>query len=156
MLQLGTDQRHADQTHLADVAQDLRADQTRTGPTLSTQSPWSLSSLSLQFPPSLLYQSFPSLAHLQDVGRATYVGVTDDEALAAFQALARAEGIIPAFESAHAVAHALSLAEAATVETVIVVNLSGRGDKDISQAVRLLRSGEKAGDQAVKLVNGAA
>ncbi len=80
----------------------------------------------------------PEHAHLQAVGRAEYVGATDEEALTAFQELARAEGIIPAFESAHAVAHALKLARAARVETVLLVNLSGRGDKDMEQAQRLL------------------
>lgn len=80
----------------------------------------------------------PEHAHLKDSGRAEYVGVTDAEALKAFGRLARAEGIIPAFESAHAVAQALKLAEAATVPTILVVNLSGRGDKDMEQAQRLL------------------
>ena len=76
----------------------------------------------------------PEHAHLKDSGRAEYVGVTDREALDAFALLARSEGIICAFESAHALAHALKLAEAATEETLLVVNLSGRGDKDMVQA----------------------
>jgi tryptophan synthase beta chain len=80
----------------------------------------------------------PEHAFLKDSGRADYVGVTDAEALAAFARLARKEGIICAFESAHALAHALKLAEAATDETVLIVNLSGRGDKDMEQARRLL------------------
>jgi tryptophan synthase beta chain len=80
----------------------------------------------------------PEHAHLKDSGRAEYVGATDREALDAFALLARSEGIIPAFESAHALAHALKLAEAATEETLLVVNLSGRGDKDMEQAQRLL------------------
>ncbi|HYW17405.1 MAG TPA: tryptophan synthase subunit beta [Allosphingosinicella sp.] len=80
----------------------------------------------------------PEHAHLKDSGRADYVGVTDREALAAFALLARSEGIICAFESAHALAQALKMAEAATGETVLVVNLSGRGDKDMEQARRLL------------------
>jgi tryptophan synthase beta chain len=84
----------------------------------------------------------PEHAHLKESGRASYVGVEDANALAAFQALAQAEGIIPAFESAHALAHALELAEAATDETVIMVNLSGRGDKDMAQAVKLLKGAE--------------
>jgi tryptophan synthase beta chain len=84
----------------------------------------------------------PEHAHLKESGRATYVGVEDVAALAAFQALAQTEGIIPAFESAHALAHALDLAEAAADETVIVVNLSGRGDKDMAQAVKLLKGAE--------------
>jgi tryptophan synthase beta chain len=79
----------------------------------------------------------PEHAHLKDSGRAEYVGVTDTEALAAFKALAESEGIICAFESAHAVAHALKLAEEEP-DSVILVGLSGRGDKDVSQAQSLL------------------
>ena len=80
----------------------------------------------------------PEHAFLKDSGRAEYVGVTDQDALAAFALLARSEGIICAFESAHALAYALKLAEAATENSVLVVNLSGRGDKDMEQARRLL------------------
>ena len=80
----------------------------------------------------------PEHAYLKDSGRAEYVGVTDQEALAAFALLARSEGIICAFESAHALAQALKMAEAATAESVLVVNLSGRGDKDMEQARKLL------------------
>jgi tryptophan synthase beta chain len=80
----------------------------------------------------------PEHAHLQDTGRAEYVGITDREALDAFALLARSEGIVCAFESAHALAHALKMAEAAREETLLVVNLSGRGDKDMEQAQRLL------------------
>jgi tryptophan synthase beta chain len=80
----------------------------------------------------------PEHAFLKDSGRAEYVGVTDQEALAAFALLARSEGIICAFESAHALAQALKMAEAATEDTVLMVNLSGRGDKDMEQARRLL------------------
>ena len=80
----------------------------------------------------------PEHAFLKDSGRAEYVGATDREALDAFALLARSEGIVCAFESAHALAHALKMAEAATEETVLVVNLSGRGDKDMEQAQRLL------------------
>jgi tryptophan synthase beta chain len=80
----------------------------------------------------------PEHAFLKDSGRAEYVGATDREALDAFALLARKEGIICAFESAHALAHALKLAEAATEETVLIVNLSGRGDKDMVQAQGLL------------------
>ena len=81
----------------------------------------------------------PEHAHLQDIGRAAYVGVTDEEALDAFAALARTEGIIAAFESAHAVAHALRVAEERNDEPILLVNLSGRGDKDVAQARSLLR-----------------
>jgi tryptophan synthase beta chain len=77
----------------------------------------------------------PEHAFLKDSGRALYVGATDAEALAAFALLARSEGIICAFETAHALAHALKLADEAEV---LVVGLSGRGDKDMEQARRLL------------------
>ncbi|HEX8533398.1 MAG TPA: tryptophan synthase subunit beta [Allosphingosinicella sp.] len=80
----------------------------------------------------------PEHAHLKDSGRAEYVGCTDKDALAAFTLLARSEGILCAFESAHALAHALKMAEEAEEETVLVVNLSGRGDKDVAQAQELL------------------
>jgi len=80
----------------------------------------------------------PEHAHLKVIGRANYVGVTDQEALDAFVALARSEGIIPAFESAHAVAHALKLAGERGGEPVLLVNISGRGDKDMASAQRLL------------------
>jgi tryptophan synthase beta chain len=79
----------------------------------------------------------PEHAHLKDSGRAQYVGATDSEALAAFKALAESEGILCAFESAHALAHALKLAEQEP-GSAILVGLSGRGDKDVSQAQGLL------------------
>ena len=79
----------------------------------------------------------PEHAHLKDSGRADYVGATDDQALAAFRLLAEREGILCAFESAHALAHALKLAEAEP-DSAILVGLSGRGDKDVSQAQGLL------------------
>ena len=79
----------------------------------------------------------PEHAHLKDSGRAEYVGATDDEALAAFKALAQNEGILCAFESAHALAHALKLAQAEP-DSAILVGLSGRGDKDVAQAQGLL------------------
>ncbi|HVL30546.1 MAG TPA: tryptophan synthase subunit beta [Sphingomicrobium sp.] len=80
----------------------------------------------------------PEHSHLKETGRAEYVGVTDRDALAAFAALARGEGIIPAFESAHALAHALAVAEERDDQPVLLVNLSGRGDKDMASAQRLL------------------
>jgi len=73
----------------------------------------------------------PEHAWLKDSGRAEYVAVTDDEALAAFHALCRYEGIIPALESAHALAYAAKLAPSLPRETILLVNLSGRGDKDM-------------------------
>ncbi|MDB5671081.1 MAG: trpB [Alphaproteobacteria bacterium] len=80
----------------------------------------------------------PEHAFLKDSGRAEYVGATDQDALDAFALLARSEGIVCAFESAHALAHALKMVEAAEEGTILVVNLSGRGDKDMEQAQRLL------------------
>jgi tryptophan synthase beta chain len=79
----------------------------------------------------------PEHAHLKDSGRAQYVGATDAEALAAFRLLAEREGILCAFESAHALAHALKLAEQEP-DSAILVGLSGRGDKDVAQAQALL------------------
>jgi tryptophan synthase beta chain len=73
----------------------------------------------------------PEHAHLHDIGRAEYVSVTDDEALRAFMALTEMEGIIPALESSHAIAHVMKIAPALPRETLIAVCLSGRGDKDI-------------------------
>jgi tryptophan synthase beta chain len=73
----------------------------------------------------------PEHAWLKDTGRAQYVAVTDDEALAAFHALCRLEGIIPALESSHAVAYAMKLAPTMPRDKVLLVNLSGRGDKDM-------------------------
>ena len=79
----------------------------------------------------------PEHAHLKASGRAEYVGATDAEALAAFRALAEGEGILCAFESAHALAHALKLA-GEDPDSILVVGLSGRGDKDVPQAMKLL------------------
>jgi tryptophan synthase beta chain len=73
----------------------------------------------------------PEHAWLKDIGRANYVSVTDDEALAAFHMLTRTEGILPALESSHAIAYAHKLAPTMAKDQIIVVNLSGRGDKDI-------------------------
>ncbi|MDQ3479483.1 MAG: tryptophan synthase subunit beta [Pseudomonadota bacterium] len=79
----------------------------------------------------------PEHAHLKDSGRADYVGATDEEALTAFRALASGEGILCAFESAHALAQALKMAEEQP-DAVLLVGLSGRGDKDVAQAQQLL------------------
>ncbi|MFI7418306.1 tryptophan synthase subunit beta [Nonomuraea sp. NPDC049684] len=78
----------------------------------------------------------PEHAWLKDSGRATYHGVTDDEAMAAFSLLARTEGIIPAIESSHALAGALKLGRELGPESTILVNLSGRGDKDMGTAMK--------------------
>ena len=80
----------------------------------------------------------PQHAFLKDTNRAQYVPINDDEALAAFQALALNEGIIPALESSHALAQALKMAESATEETIYLVNLSGRGDKDLAHVHAIL------------------
>ena len=78
----------------------------------------------------------PEHAYLAAEGRAEYVPVTDDEAVDAFEYLARTEGIIPAVESAHAVAHAMKLAPDMRRDQILVVNLSGRGDKDVAAIAR--------------------
>ena len=80
----------------------------------------------------------PEHALLQATGRAEYVAATDDEALDAFETLNRLEGIMPALESAHAVAYAMKEAAGLRRDAVVLVNLSGRGDKDISEAQRVL------------------
>jgi len=79
----------------------------------------------------------PEHAYLKDIGRAEYVGITDAEALAAFHRLCRAEGIIPALESSHAVAYAMKLAATMRPDQHLLVNLSGRGDKDIGTVADL-------------------
>jgi tryptophan synthase beta chain len=79
----------------------------------------------------------PEHAYLKDIGRAEYVGITDKEALEAFHRLCRTEGIIPALESSHAVAHAMKLAATMKPEQHVLVNLSGRGDKDIGTVADL-------------------
>ena len=78
----------------------------------------------------------PEHAYLHDIGRAEYVPVTDEEAVAAFEYLSRTEGIIPAIESAHAVAYAMKLAPTMAKDRIIVVNISGRGDKDCAAIAR--------------------
>lgn len=78
----------------------------------------------------------PEHAHLYDTGRAEYVSVTDDEAVEAFEYLSRIEGIIPAIESSHALAHAKKLAPQMSKNQIIVVNISGRGDKDVAAIAR--------------------
>jgi tryptophan synthase beta chain len=83
----------------------------------------------------------PEHAWLKDSKRAEYVAVTDDEALAAFHELCRSEGIIPALESAHAVAQAMKMAPSMPKDAILLVNLSGRGDKDMHTVAE--RSGKK-------------
>ena len=78
-------------------------------------------------------------AWLRSLGRAEYASVTDAEALDAFQTLARLEGILPALESAHAIAHVMKMARAVGPSGILLVNLSGRGDKDVNTVERWLR-----------------
>ncbi len=85
----------------------------------------------------------PEHAHFKDTGRAEYVAVTDEEALEGFQLLARTEGILPALESAHAIAYLKELTPHYSPEDIIVVNLSGRGDKDVDAVAEVL--GENVG-----------
>jgi tryptophan synthase beta chain len=82
----------------------------------------------------------PEHAWLNDVGRVTFLSATDDEALNAFQLLSKLEGIIPALEPAHAIAKVLDLAPQKTKDHLIVVNLSGRGDKDLANVAAHLQS----------------
>jgi tryptophan synthase beta chain len=78
----------------------------------------------------------PEHAWLKDTGRAEYVSITDDEALAAFHKLCLLEGIIPALESSHALAHAMKLARSMAKDKILLVNLSGRGDKDMHTVMK--------------------
>ena len=105
----------------------------------------------------------PEHAYLKDIGRAEYVGVTDQEALEAFHRLCRTEGIIPALESSHAVAHAMKIAPTMRPDQHLLVNLSGRGDKDIGTVADLSKAdfycrpscrgqSVKGGEQAVAVV----
>src|SRR3989344_1023717 len=105
----------------------------------------------------------PEHAWLQEIGRAEYVGITDKEALEAFHYLCRTEGIIPALESSHAVAYAMKLAKTMRPDQSILVNLSGRGDKDIGTVADLSGAdfycrpscqgqSVKGGEQSIKVV----
>jgi tryptophan synthase beta chain len=80
----------------------------------------------------------PEHAYLREQGRIDYDFATDDEALGAFQKLSQIEGIIPALESSHAIAHVIKVAPQMSPDEIILANLSGRGDKDVSQAAALL------------------
>ena len=90
----------------------------------------------------------PQHARLEQLGRVNYTSVNDAETLAAFQLLSRTEGIIPALESAHAIYHAVELAGQMKPDEVVVVNLSGRGDKDVNEVMRLLDKAEGQEAQA--------
>ena len=89
----------------------------------------------------------PEHALLRELGRASYTWVTDEQALEAFQLLSRMEGILPALESAHAVAEAIRRAPDMEQDQILLVNLSGRGDKDLDTVTRALDSAEAHGDQ---------
>lgn len=78
----------------------------------------------------------PEHAHLHDLGRAKYVAITDDEAVAAFEYLARTEGIICAIESAHAIAYAQKIVPTMAKDEIVIICLSGRGDKDVAAIAR--------------------
>jgi tryptophan synthase beta chain len=81
----------------------------------------------------------PEHSYLKETGRAEYVTITGQEALEAFQVLSKTEGIIPALESSHAIAYAMKLAKEMPPENIIVVNLSGRGDKDVEQVFNMIK-----------------
>lgn len=87
----------------------------------------------------------PQHAHLEQIGRVEYVTATDVDTLRAFQLLTRHEGIIPALESAHAIAHVVQLAPTLPSDAIIIANLSGRGDKDVDFVAGLLRTAEASG-----------
>ena len=85
----------------------------------------------------------PEHSWLHEIGRVKYLSATDDEALEAFQLLSRLEGIIPALEPAHAIAKVMELAPARPRDHLMVVNLSGRGDKDVPQVGDILKGKKK-------------
>ncbi len=89
----------------------------------------------------------PEHSYYADAGIAEYVGVDDTQALEAFGLLSRVEGIIPALETAHAVSYALKLAGEMTENEIVVVNLSGRGDKDVTEAMRVMKMQEESREQ---------
>ena len=80
----------------------------------------------------------PEHAYYRDTGRITYASATDDEVLEAFQLCSRQEGIIPALESAHAIVHGLRRAKLLPKDKIVLINLSGRGDKDVQQVAAIL------------------
>ena len=85
----------------------------------------------------------PEHAYLHDVGRVEYTSASDEEALDAFKILSETEGIIPALESSHAIAHAIKIAPQMSADQIIIVNLSGRGDKDVNTVAELLVKNRK-------------
>ena len=89
----------------------------------------------------------PEHAYLADTRRAEYVAINDDEAVAAFDALCRFEGIIPALESSHALAEAIKRAPSLPKDALLLVNLSGRGDKDMDSVLAWKRANEEKSGQ---------
>ena len=87
----------------------------------------------------------PEHAYLKEIGRAEYDVITNDEALEAFQVLSHTEGIIPALESSHAIAHGMKLAKQMGKDEIVLINLSGRGDKDVDEVRRILAEREGKG-----------
>ena len=85
----------------------------------------------------------PEHAYYRDAGRFAFVSITDEEALAGFEALARLEGIMPALESSHAIAYAMQLAKTLPRSKTLVVGLSGRGDKDVQVVAKALGGRER-------------
>jgi tryptophan synthase beta chain len=81
----------------------------------------------------------PEHAFLHDLGRVEYVSANDDEALTAFQTLSQTEGVIPALETSHGIAHAIKIAPTMSPNEIMIVNLSGRGDKDVNQVQEIQR-----------------
>ena len=84
----------------------------------------------------------PEHAYLRDAGRIEYTHASDDEALEGFQLCSRLEGIIPALESSHAIAYAAKLVPTLSKQSVVIVNMSGRGDKDVVQAAKFILNDE--------------
>ena len=87
----------------------------------------------------------PEHAYLKEIGRAEYDVITNDEAIEAFQVLSHTEGIIPALESSHAIAHGMKLAKQMGKDEIVLINLSGRGDKDVDEVRRILAEREGKG-----------
>ena len=85
----------------------------------------------------------PEHAYLHDLRRVEYVSASDDEALDAFQVLSQTEGIIPALESSHAIAHVIKIAPKMSNGEILIVNLSGRGDKDVNTVAEILDGNKK-------------
>jgi tryptophan synthase beta chain len=107
------------------------------------QNPWGNICEAHSLAPGLDYPGVgPEHAYFKDTGRAEYVAVTDDEALEGFKLLARTEGILPALESAHAIAYLSNIVQEYSADDIIIVNLSGRGDKDVEAVAEIL---EQAG-----------